>query len=246
MLKKVNVIENPDLTQIAEEDEDISDLPAEDLLLKWVNWHLKESGSKLKMAEFSDDNSLQYLHLMHKLAPSVVTLDTVDELDSMERAEMVLQQAKKIGIESIIAPDDIVSVSNTHFLDLCIQGNEKLNLVFMAELFNKHTGFASEIDKLKEENDALRKANSTLQSELDDAHNQISLLSTKLNELSKLNIVLETEKSTFQSDLQQVTVEMRDMEVSMNRIVASKKAVHHVAEKLQVNITLFKFSYTTL
>ena len=44
----------------------------------------------------------------------------------MERAERMLQEADKIGCRSFVSPNDVVS------------GNYKLNLAFVANLFNTY------------------------------------------------------------------------------------------------------------
>merc|ERR1711976_338584 len=46
------------------------------------------------------------------------------------RAASMLEMAKAIGMNPILTPDDIVN------------GNEKLNLAFLAALFNKHSGLS--------------------------------------------------------------------------------------------------------
>lgn len=49
-------------------------------------------------------------------------------LDPLERAEATLKEAEKIGCRSFISAQDIVN------------GNQKLNLAFVANLFNNHAG----------------------------------------------------------------------------------------------------------
>lgn len=46
--------------------------------------------------------------------------------DSHQRAECMLQEADKIGCRSFVGPTDVVS------------GNQKLNLAFVANLFNNY------------------------------------------------------------------------------------------------------------
>ena len=47
-------------------------------------------------------------------------------MDSHERAERMLQESAKIGCRSFVSPNDVVS------------GNSKLNLAFVANLFNMY------------------------------------------------------------------------------------------------------------
>lgn len=48
------------------------------------------------------------------------------ETDDLKRAENMLQQADKLGCRQFVTPADVVS------------GNPKLNLAFVANLFNKY------------------------------------------------------------------------------------------------------------
>jgi plastin-3 len=53
------------------------------------------------------------------------------ESDPLRRAEIMLQQADKLGCRSFISPKDVV------------EGIYKLNCAFVANLFNKHPGLDS-------------------------------------------------------------------------------------------------------
>lgn len=52
--------------------------------------------------------------------------DVWQESDVKERAERMLQEADKIGCRAFVSAEDVVS------------GNYKLNLAFVANLFNNH------------------------------------------------------------------------------------------------------------
>lgn len=99
------------MTYLKEDDEDLVSLPAEDLLLKWANWHLKQSGSGISIDSFDSENSLAYLFLMNHLNPSLNTLDSITEKDALKRAQVVVNQASVFGCD-ILSPEDIVSVKN--------------------------------------------------------------------------------------------------------------------------------------
>ncbi|KAK2718773.1 hypothetical protein QYM36_005945, partial [Artemia franciscana] len=61
-----------------------------------------------------------------KLSPEAILLRW--EKDLLERAEVMLQQAEKLGCRSFVTPEDVVN------------GIYKLNLAFVANLFNNHPG----------------------------------------------------------------------------------------------------------
>ncbi|XP_038673494.1 plastin-1-like [Scyliorhinus canicula] len=123
------------LLREGEELEELLKLSPEDLLLRWVNYHLENAEYK-KISNFSQDikDSKAYFHLLDQIAPSGEGDDMRIEIDmagfnekyDLKRAECMLQQADKLGCKQFVTPLDVVS------------GNPKLNLAFVANLFNKY------------------------------------------------------------------------------------------------------------
>jgi plastin-3 len=119
--------------------EELMKLSPEAILLKWVNHQLERSGVPRRVANFTSDvsDSEAYTHLLYQIAPLElgVTKEALMESNLSSRAEMMLQQADKLGCRSFISPADVVD------------GNYKLNLAFVANLFNNHPAMeASKID----------------------------------------------------------------------------------------------------
>ncbi|XP_032887796.1 plastin-1 isoform X1 [Amblyraja radiata] len=120
-----------------EELEALLKLSPEDHLLRWINYHLKNAEYK-KITNFSQDikDSKAYFHLLNQIAASgegsemMIEIDMAgfNEKDDFRRAECMLQQADKLGCRQFVTPADVVS------------GNPKLNLAFVANLFNKYPG----------------------------------------------------------------------------------------------------------
>lgn len=111
-------------------------LSPEELLLRWANFHLENSGWQ-KINNFSADikDSKAYFHLLNQIAPKGqkegepridINMSGFNETDDLKRAESMLQQADKLGCRQFVTPADVVS------------GNPKLNLAFVANLFNKY------------------------------------------------------------------------------------------------------------
>uniref|UniRef100_A0A8D2BJM7 Plastin-3 n=1 Tax=Sus scrofa TaxID=9823 RepID=A0A8D2BJM7_PIG len=98
--------------------EELMKLSPEELLLRWANFHLENSG------------------WIHSFLVNVISLEGepridinmsgFNETDDLKRAESMLQQADKLGCRQFVTPADVVS------------GNPKLNLAFVANLFNKY------------------------------------------------------------------------------------------------------------
>jgi len=125
----------PGLTTLlmdGERIEDLMKLSPEAILLRWVNYHLEKAGVTRRCNNFQGDitDSEIYSHLLKQIAPqeSNVTLEALMELDHLNRAEVMLQQAAKLGCRSFVTPNDVVN------------GVYKLNLAFVANLFNNHPG----------------------------------------------------------------------------------------------------------
>ncbi|XP_075964791.1 plastin-1-like [Anarhichas minor] len=113
-------------------------LSPEELLLRWVNQHLRNAGTTT-ISNFSDDikDSRAYFHLLDQIAlqeeqdykRSVkIDMSAINERDLDRRAEMMLQQAARLECRQFVSPHDVTS------------GNSKLNLAFVANLYNMHPG----------------------------------------------------------------------------------------------------------
>ncbi|XP_059678622.1 plastin-1 isoform X2 [Gavia stellata] len=119
-----------------EELDQLMKLSPEELLLRWVNYHLANAGWQ-KISNFSQDikDSRAYYHLLNQIAPKGDDLDELPikidfsgfhDKNDLRRAEYMLQQADKLGCRQFVTPADVVA------------GNPKLNLAFVANLFNTY------------------------------------------------------------------------------------------------------------
>ncbi|KJE96233.1 fimbrin [Capsaspora owczarzaki ATCC 30864] len=137
LLSRINLSNHPELYRLLEEGETLDDLlklPVEQILIRWVNYHLKNAGSKKRIANFGSDikDSEAYTILLSQLDPNRCTTAPLNESDLHKRAELVLQNADKLDppCRKFVTPKAIVA------------GNPKLNLAFVANLFNFHPGLA--------------------------------------------------------------------------------------------------------
>ncbi|GLH06734.1 Filamin-A [Gryllus bimaculatus] len=125
----------PGLTALLSDGERIEDLmklSPEAILLRWVNHHLERAGVNRRCTNFQGDivDSEIYSHLLKQIAPmdAGVSMEALMEPNHLSRAEIMLQQAAKLGCRSFVTPSDVVN------------GIYKLNLAFVANLFNNHPG----------------------------------------------------------------------------------------------------------
>ena len=133
MLQKINLKNFPELVRLLNPGEELSDLlklSPEQLLLRWFNYHLKKAGYNKPITNFSNDikDSEKYIILLNQLDKNQCDKSGLDEEDLTKRATKVLNDAKKLGASSYINPKDIVN------------GNSKLNTIFVASIFNACPG----------------------------------------------------------------------------------------------------------
>jgi len=132
LLNSINLKNHPELVRLLETGEELADLlklPPDQLLLRWFNYHLKRAGHK-KIGNLHSDvrDSDAYTCLLHQIAPNTCDTDAMKLTDMSQRATKVLQNATKLNVKCFIKPRDIVS------------GNQKLNLIFTAAIFNQCPG----------------------------------------------------------------------------------------------------------
>lgn len=123
----------PGLTALLTDEEKIEDLlklSPEAILLRWVNYQLEKSGTNRRINNFQGDitDSEVYTYLLKQIAPhdAGVNTEALYEKDYLARAETMLQQAAKLKCRAFVTPQDVLN------------GVYKLNLAFVANLFNNH------------------------------------------------------------------------------------------------------------
>ncbi|EGD72489.1 L-plastin [Salpingoeca rosetta] len=147
LFNKINIKECPGLSALLKDGEELKELLAlspEELLLRWVNFHLANAGCFRRINNFGSDiaDSEAYTYLLTQIAPREYGFDLspLDPTDHEERARRVLDEAAKLDCAKFVRPKDIA------------KGNRKLNLAFVANLFNTWPGLetADEIDPFAE------------------------------------------------------------------------------------------------
>jgi plastin-1 len=128
----INLKNHPYLIRLKHEDEELADLlklPAEELLLRWFNYHLKNAGHNRKVNNFSGDikDGINYTVLLNQLDADKCDKTGLD-MDEEKRANKVITDTKKLGVPPFVRGSDIRS------------GNPKLNLMLCAEIFNNCPG----------------------------------------------------------------------------------------------------------
>lgn len=133
LLNKIDIKLHPELYRLLEDDETLEQflrLPPEQILLRWFNYHLKNAKWERRVSNFSKDVSdgENYTILLNQLKPDLCSRSPLQITDLSERAEKILQNADKLGCRKYLTPSSMLS------------GNPKLNLAFVAHLFNNYPG----------------------------------------------------------------------------------------------------------
>ncbi|KAL9650234.1 hypothetical protein ABK040_014890 [Willaertia magna] len=125
LLSDINLKAYPKLVRLSDEGEELADL-----LIRWVNYHLKNVGSdrRIRNFEHSIKDSEVYTILLSQIAPNKeCSKDPLNEKNLEKRAKKMLQEVDKISCRKFVRAKDVVS------------GNLKLNLAFVTNLFNNYT-----------------------------------------------------------------------------------------------------------
>jgi hypothetical protein len=154
LMKSIALTEHPELFRLLKEGETLADflkLSPEQILLRWLNYHLAAAGSSRVANNFTKDltDSEILTTVLKQIAPEC-TLAPMQHKDLWQRAEVMLQEADKIGCRKFVGPKEIVT------------GHPKLNVAFVANLFNTRPGLEvlSEAEKAALD-DALFKSGGT-------------------------------------------------------------------------------------
>lgn len=135
LLADLNLRKTPQLLDLADDSDDIEELMSlspEKILLKWMNFHLKQGGYEQTVTNFSSDlkDGKAYAYLLNVLSPEHCSPDTLDAKDPTERAELVLDHAERMGCKRYLDSNDIV------------EGASNLNVAFIAQIFQRRNGLS--------------------------------------------------------------------------------------------------------
>lgn len=129
----LNLKDTPELMRLAQEGEELKDLqklPAETILIRWMNYHLKKAGSDRVVSNLGKDlaDSHALMHVLNQLDSSKCPLEGIDNADLEARANHVITNALALGVPDLISPSDIT------------KANVKVMTLFVAAIFNTKHG----------------------------------------------------------------------------------------------------------
>lgn len=130
-MKSIQLSDCPEIYRLLQDGEELSDLQKmkpENILIRWMNFHLKKADQpEITNLGGNLADSTKLIYVLNQLDPTNCTLDALSETDDAARATKMLASSAAMGVEDCIGPND-----------LC-KGNAKVNSVFVAAIFNcKH------------------------------------------------------------------------------------------------------------
>lgn len=130
-MKSISLNECPEIYRLLEADEELSDLQklkSEQILIRWMNFHLVKAEQE-KITNLGNDlkDSKKCIYVLNQLDSTNCTLDALEEADDIARATKMIESSKAMGVEDCLSAQDL------------LKGNTKVNSIFVAAIFNvKH------------------------------------------------------------------------------------------------------------
>jgi hypothetical protein len=120
--------------------EDLMKLKPEDILIRWVNYHLEKAGQEKRIKNLGNDiaDGTAMTYVLNQLDKDC-TLAPLSGADNIEKASLMVAESKKIGVQDVASGKDIA------------KGNPKVNTIFVAEVFNTRHGLEELNQEEKEE-----------------------------------------------------------------------------------------------
>lgn len=146
LMAKISLQFHPELTRLLENGETLEEflqLPPDAILLRWFNFQLQKSGCSRRVTNFGEDlvDSECYLRLLNILVPEKCSLEALKVINNESRAEAVVANANSIECGKYVSVGSI------------LKANHRLNLAFVANLFNHYPGLEELSEQEKAELD---------------------------------------------------------------------------------------------
>lgn len=131
-LFNINIKDCNEIYKLLEEGEELNDLlkmKPEEILKRWMNFHLTKAGQP-KIANLGKDlqDSKKIIYVLNQLDTQQCSLAGLEEADDVKRAQIAIDDSFKIGCQDVVGAADVC------------KGNEKVNVILVAEMFNARHG----------------------------------------------------------------------------------------------------------
>ena len=129
--RSIGLRDVPEIANLLQDGEELTDLlklNPEQILMRWLNFHLKKSGVDRRVNNLGNDLKDQevFVRVLNQLEGC--DLSALETEDVKERGDKVIEGAKTIGAKNYMTAREIT------------KGNAKINTVFVSSLFNAKHG----------------------------------------------------------------------------------------------------------
>ncbi|VDO55233.1 unnamed protein product [Haemonchus placei] len=114
LFNQIDLQHCPGLFRLLKEGETLDDLrklSPEEILMRWVNYHMENANVNRRLTNFTTDinDSEIYTHLLHQIAPNGcgVTLAPLSIKGNLNRAAAMLDEAEKLECREFVTPNDV-------------------------------------------------------------------------------------------------------------------------------------------
>ncbi|KAJ6239532.1 fimbrin-2 [Anaeramoeba flamelloides] len=168
-------------------------LPGEQIILRWINFHLRKKKFSQVVINFTTSlqDSTALITLFNAIKPDACDLTPLKEQDLGRRAELFLQNAKKIGCKRYISVSDIV------------QGNARVMIGFLATTLLKHPI----IDTSNREE--------KMKSQLNESEKQLKKMEGEKGKLEKMYHNLKGQIENEKKEKQQLQAYLKKIETTL-------------------------------
>ena len=134
MTRAIDLQHCPEIFRLLEEGEELKDLrklKPEEILIRWINYHLRAAGQEDKQIknlgkDLKDSHALT--HVLNQIDSSKCSLSPLELDDLANRAGGMIDNAEALGVPRVIEPSHITS------------SNIKVNTLFCSYIFNTKHG----------------------------------------------------------------------------------------------------------
>ena len=130
---KINPVNDSNLLRLKKPEEDANEFKqisgAEHFLLRWINYHLRNAGKQKEVENFKNHlkDGIAYTILLNQLNEKYCDKLGLEDPEDI-RISKAIDNAAKLGVPRFIRPVDVLNE------------NEKLNLLFCAEIYYRVSG----------------------------------------------------------------------------------------------------------
>ena len=211
------------------ENDDFSKLAPEELILKWISYHLKKAGSSRKATNFTSDisDSEVYGVLLNRLAPKAFTSEILKALlaepDLLKRGETIVEMARSIMPDQTIfvTPEDIV------------KGQDRLNLAFAATLFNEYPSIGPSDSEYSILEEKIKEQETQLQEFQEGQKKDKEELAQLQEQLNKLKTELSESQTKTQQDQQEIEKLKEVNQQQTQKQTESEEQINKLNEELK-------------